>query len=1048
MGILDYIERIKRENEGPRITAQEPRNMADGGRIGFANGKDVKPGRIPGKDYGDKYRWKRKNWDTYQSILDDYSSSVDGVIKEGNITKIKSLREFFNEGKYKNEKGDLINRSTFESWVKNNNKRPVATKNIFKSIYNNAITKANASEKWISTGDFARSLGLKGEGRIASGQLQEWTKSHKTGLKELDSIETKVTRNANKLFSNLDQPVENFFSPMKKIGEMTGTSGQVAGKILKNYDFPADKEIIRSLGAPTVQGKISGMDWRLDDFIDYYNNKSFMDPSTLKQLANVDTTAGNIVQDAWRHTLDGGKDIEWIERPKLNKDGQVTSWLDAKFRYVGEGINTPLNQRKIWTVGNQNPDKNIFNIEFVGRDAPEFKRQFEITQEMFDFNNELVKHPVKGTMVKRGQLMKEMYHYGTGTSFNRSAYQRDHFDIKKDPFGLKKHKVNGNIVDGLRIIPSRINQAAGNIKHWKRYTEKGFGSPITKLKYAEKAGADKYTAIGYNFNKSPAELAASEYEFAKKFFNKFQAAGWNWDGKNWKIKPGMEDSANAVLTNEGRIIKSPIDIATDYQKIGQTILKEGDLSYFKRTKEKSEILQMAAGEGSKASKLFAQLYTSGSEGRKTLKAMTSLTGINDYLRSEGMPPICVTKSPKKCGMDLIKSEGGVDAYRSELEKRIANAKGDEKWFKAYNNPKLASVKNFFKNAGRKLGKFGKGLVWGEAVYIPFGMAYESGRGRNLLEAFDNSLGLGGHLGIEEKNLMKYADKAGYSEEDKKYFSQFAQLDKNDNWTMFWELAAAGDKWAVDKLGGYDKWWNVNTIKDFSAGKIKDLQTESENIIKGLQTGLGEGISGKYGEREYLKDVQAIDFINKAKEKEANTIINKALAEKQGKPSLAPHTPAPDRWLVMENLIDAFTQEDWLKKVKEEGLKKEKAGPLWSTLTSPIGAFYAASKDPRVDREKILEEEGREDLLYKEYMHPLYGPSFSRSQAMEHGRPYKELFPGAGWGTMKSRYLQADGGRAGYMGGGITGIRKPSALPPTGGPMSQGLRSLYIDDKDY
>ena len=36
----------------------------------------------------------------------------------------------------------------------------------------------------------------------------------------------------------------------------------------------------------------------------------------------------------------------------------------------------------------------------------------------------------------------------------------------------------------------------------------------------------------------------------------------------------------------------------------------------------------------------------------------------------------------------------------------------------------------------------------------------------------------------------------------------------------------------------------------------------------------------------------------------------------------------------------------------------------------------------------------------------------------------------------------------YAGGGMVGIRKPSALPPTGGPMSQGLRSLYINDKDY
>ena len=36
----------------------------------------------------------------------------------------------------------------------------------------------------------------------------------------------------------------------------------------------------------------------------------------------------------------------------------------------------------------------------------------------------------------------------------------------------------------------------------------------------------------------------------------------------------------------------------------------------------------------------------------------------------------------------------------------------------------------------------------------------------------------------------------------------------------------------------------------------------------------------------------------------------------------------------------------------------------------------------------------------------------------------------------------------YAGGGMVGIRKPNAIAPTGGPMSQGLRSLYINDKDY
>jgi hypothetical protein len=376
-------------------------------------------------------------------------------------------------------------------------------------------------------------------------------------------------------------------------------------------------------------------------------------------------------------------------------------------------------------------------------------------------------------------------------------------------------------------------------------------------------------------------------------------------------------------------------------------------------------------------------------------------------------------------MDLIKSEGGTEKYKNALQERVAKATGDERWFKAYNNPKMASVKNFFKGAGKKLWKFGKAGVIGELYYIPFGTAYETGRGRNLLEAFDNSIGLGGHFGMEEKNLMKYADKAGYSDEDKNFFKQFAQLDKNDNWTMFWQLASAGDEWATEKIKQYvniDPAWN---LQDFAAGKIKDLETESENIIDSLYTGLGdEGVAGKWEEREHLKDVQTIDWINKAKEKEANVIINRAImkkfkerAEKEGKDPIWPLTPpAEKRWLVGENLIDAFKQDEWVKKILsgEQKLKTEEAGPLWSTITSPIGSALAAG-DKRIDREKILEEAGREDLLYKEYMHPLYGAGFSMPQAAEQGR--YGMFAGAG--------------------GGIAGIRRPNAIPPESGPDPQG-----------
>ena len=64
MSILDYIERIKRENESPRITAQEPRNMAQGGGVIGKPGGLVEPGVMyyaTSKKKTPVFRYKRKN---------------------------------------------------------------------------------------------------------------------------------------------------------------------------------------------------------------------------------------------------------------------------------------------------------------------------------------------------------------------------------------------------------------------------------------------------------------------------------------------------------------------------------------------------------------------------------------------------------------------------------------------------------------------------------------------------------------------------------------------------------------------------------------------------------------------------------------------------------------------------------------------------------------------------------------------------------------------------------------------------------------------------
>ena len=75
-----------------------------------------------------------------------------------------------------------------------------------------------------------------------------------------------------------------------------------------------------------------------------------------------------------------------------------------------------------------------------------------------------------------------------------------------------------------------------------------------------------------------------------------------------------------------------------------------------------------------------------------------------------------------------------------------------------------------------------------------------------------------------------------------------------------------------------------------------------------------------------------------------------------------------------------------------------------------------------EKERYAEEMGREDLLHKEYKHPLYGPSYSAEQI---SGVFPEYFQGAS--------------------GGLANLTRTVA--PDSGSVSRGLRSLYIDDMD-
>ena len=132
---------------------------------------------------------------------------------------------------------------------------------------------------------------------------------------------------------------------------------------------------------------------------------------------------------------------------------------------------------------------------------------------------------------------------------------------------------------------------------------------------------------------------------------------------------------------------------------------------------------------------------------------------------------------------------------------------------------------------------------------------------------------------------------------------------------------------------------------------------------------------------------------------------------------------------------------------EESLKTSRAEP-WIDFGLSINPKYGKYSKKELD--KRLKEFGD----YYGYGYTPYGLGYGMQQ-MQPGigdtkynkdLGYREvadaLMMSDAWDNLyKGAPNMADGGRAGYMGGGVTGIRRPSAIPPESGPQSQGLASL-------
>jgi len=332
------------------------------------------------------------------------------------------------------------------------------------------INEANKGFKFVKIKDLQEAAGFS----------RQTSFNPKDGIYgSLDTLEIKLQKAFDYVMGDPNKPVVDMFDPMSQVKKLVGTS-DAPGRYLKGYEpYELNKRIIKVLAAPKSKTKLrkaeglklGDLEFRIDN-----NVKGDLLFAPTKQVSP-ETKIMDIVD---RHIKQGGTKIEWVVKPEITEGG-YPSYGDAVFKYKGK-------------------EYDIGRLINEAKDDPNFKEFFKAQREYKTLNDKIVTHPKTGEKIRFGNLMKEVY----GDSV--VPYNVDHYkSILDEPF------------TSLRVLPRRINTAAGNIKS---FNEMDITNPALSKKYSDAGKEMQLKKIGYNYNQSINDLIEAELKLADDVLNK------------------------------------------------------------------------------------------------------------------------------------------------------------------------------------------------------------------------------------------------------------------------------------------------------------------------------------------------------------------------------------------------------------------------------------------------------------------------------------------------------------------------------------------------
>ena len=445
----------------------------------------------------------------------------------------------------------------------------------------------------------------------------------------------------------------------------------------------------------------------------------------------------------------------------------------------------------------------------------------------------------------------------------------------------------------------------------------------------------------------------------------------------------------AVAKELERNIKMTMSDA--FQKGYRGIISEEDLKGF-RSKEAKQI-------GSS----FQEIVTNSKRGGALLT--------HDILSKGKFKPKCKTKFSSGGGGFCGKAFA--EAYPQEFLQEVMK---DPQMAKYLKSKEALTAGRSILNSAAKFGRWGNPLtiVGGEAWYSTLAGINEFGKGKSLAESVNEGLWFIPGKHSRDLNMLlgpKTKGKAGRNlpvipDEVRSQFDLLTQLGDliNQEGKLSGQLAMQQyetgrledlkarklweERFAPKKAFAPEK--SAETIK-LDYDKMQGDINWSKNIIPQIEKRLADvGVKGE----DIVQKWQTADPTGKS------------------------YSALQDR--IKSKIVDEFN----IGKTWDQA--DPYSGPIWNWIKTrekiPFTNPELVAKQKRLD----LLKEGPDQTITKENIPPELIENF-----LTKFPEYSYVFEGA------------SGGRAGYMGGGITGIRKPHAIPPERG----GLRSIMINVND-